>query len=95
MIFYSFISTFYFILTFSIKFIVVLDTTILRLIKYSFKYFFLFVLAYCLLSLLPLFVLIEFLLYIAEKISLRLILIANILSNHMLLNILSGFTYNI
>ena len=40
-------------------------------------------------------VLIEFISYLARNVSLGLRLAANILSGHMLLNILSGFTYNI
>ena len=47
------------------------------------------------LALLPLLVLIEFISYLARNVSLGLRLAANILSGHMLLNILSGFTYNI
>ena len=39
--------------------------------------------------------LIEFISYLARNVSLGLRLAANILSGHMLLNILSGFTYNI
>jgi len=48
----------------------------------------------CPLALVPLLVIIEFLSYIARNVSLGLRLAANILSGHMLLNILSGFTYN-
>ena len=44
---------------------------------------------------LPLLVLIEFISYLARAISLGLRLAANILSGHMLLNILAGFTYKI
>jgi F-type H+-transporting ATPase subunit a len=39
-------------------------------------------------------VLIEFISYLARNVSLGLRLAANILSGHMLLNILAGFTYN-
>jgi F-type H+-transporting ATPase subunit a len=49
----------------------------------------------CPLGLLPLLVLIEFISYLSRNISLGLRLGANILSGHMLLAILSGFTYNI
>jgi len=45
--------------------------------------------------LLPLLVLIELISYLARNISLGLRLAANILSGHMLLNILAGFTYKI
>ena len=49
----------------------------------------------CPLGLLPLLVLIEFISYLSRNVSLGLRLAANILSGHMLLDILSGFTYNI
>ena len=49
----------------------------------------------CPLGLLPLLVIIETISYLARNVSLGLRLAANILSGHMLLNILSGFTYNI
>ena len=92
---YSFASTSHFILTFFISFSVVLGATILGFIKHGFKFFSLFVPAGCPLALLPLLVLIEFISYLARNISLGLRLAANILSGHMLLNILSGFAYNI
>ena len=92
---YSFASTSHFILTFSLSFTVVLGATILGLNKHGLKFFSLFVPAGCPLGLLPLLVLIEFISYLARNISLGLRLAANILSGHMLLNILSGFTYNI
>jgi F-type H+-transporting ATPase subunit a len=44
---------------------------------------------------LPLLVLIEFISYLARNVSLGLRLAANIISGHMLLVILSTFTYNI
>ena len=92
---YSFASTSHFILTFSISFTVVLGATVLGFIKHGLKFFSLFVPAGCPLGLLPLLVLIEFISYLARNISLGLRLAANILSGHMLLNILSGFAYNI
>jgi F-type H+-transporting ATPase subunit a len=92
---YSFASTSHFILTFSLSFTVVLGATILGFNKHGLKFFSLFVPAGCPLGLLPLLVLIEFISYLARNISLGLRLAANILSGHMLLNILSGFTYNI
>jgi len=95
MIPYSFASTSHFILTFSLSFTVVLGATILGLNKHGFKFFSLFVPAGCPLGLLPLLVIIEFISYLARNVSLGLRLAANILSGHMLLNILSGFTYNI
>ena len=95
MIPYSFASTSHFILTFSLSFTVVLGATILGFQKHGLKFFSLFVPAGCPLGLLPLLVIIEFISYLARNVSLGLRLAANILSGHMLLNILSGFTYNI
>ena len=95
MIPYSFASTSHFILTFSLSFTVVLGATILGLNKHGLEFFSLFVPAGCPLGLLPLLVLIEFISYLARNIFLGLRLAANILSGHMLLNILAGFTYNI
>lgn len=92
---YSFAPTSHFILTFSLSFTVVLGATILGLSKHGLKFFSLFVPSGCPLGLLPLLVLIEFISYLARNVSLGLRLAANILSGHMLLNILSGFTYNI
>lgn len=92
---YSFASTSHFVLTFSISFTVVLGATILGFQKHGLKFFSLFVPAGCPLGLLPLLVLIEFISYLARNVSLGLRLSANILSGHMLLNILAGFCYNI
>jgi F-type H+-transporting ATPase subunit a len=92
---YSFASTSHFVLTFSLSFTVVLGATILGFSLHGLKFFSLFVPSGCPLALLPLLVLIEFISYLARNISLGLRLAANVLSGHMLLNILSGFTYNI
>ena len=92
---YSFAVTSHFILTFSLSFTVVLGATILGFNKHGLKFFSLFVPSGCPLALLPLLVLIEFISYLSRNVSLGLRLGANILSGHMLLNILSGFTYNI
>lgn len=92
---YSFASTSHFILTFFISFTVVLGATILGFNKHGLEFFSLFVPAGCPLGLLPLLVLIEFISYLARNVSLGLRLAANILAGHMLLAILSGFTYNI
>jgi F-type H+-transporting ATPase subunit a len=92
---YSFASTSHFILTFSISFTVVLGATILGFQRHGLKFFSLFVPSGCPLPLLPLLVLIEFISYLSRNVSLGLRLAANILSGHMLLSILSGFTYNI
>jgi F-type H+-transporting ATPase subunit a len=95
MIPYSFASTSHFILTFSLSFTVVFGATILGFQKHGLVFFSLLVPAGCPLALLPLLVLIEFISYLSRNVSLGLRLGANILSGHMLLNILSGFTYNI
>jgi len=95
MIPYSFASTSHFVLTFSISFTIVLGATILGFAKHNLEFFSLLVPAGCPLALLPLLVLIEFISYLARNISLGLRLAANILSGHMLLNILAGFTYNV
>jgi F-type H+-transporting ATPase subunit a len=92
---YSFASTSHFILTFALSFTIVLGATILGFQKHGLQFFSLLVPAGCPLALLPLLVLIEFISYLARNISLGLRLAANILSGHMLLNILAGFTYNI
>jgi F-type H+-transporting ATPase subunit a len=95
MIPYSFAPTAHFILTFSISFTVVLGATILGFQKHGLRFFSLFVPSGCPLGLLPVLVLIEFISYLSRNISLGLRLAANILSGHMLLSILGGFTYNI
>jgi F-type H+-transporting ATPase subunit a len=95
MIPYSFASTSHFVLTFALSFTIVLGATILGFQKHGLKFFSLFVPAGCPLALLPLLVLIELISYLARNISLGLRLAANITAGHMLLNILSGFVYNI
>ena len=92
---YSFASTSHFVLTFALSFTIVLGATILGFQKHGLKFFSLLVPAGCPLPLLPLLVLIEFISYISRNVSLGLRLGANIMSGHMLLSILSGFTYNI
>ena len=59
------------------------------------KFFSLFVPAGCPLGLLPLLVLIEFISYVSRAVSLGLRLAANLTAGHLLLTILSGFTFNI
>jgi len=95
MIPYSFASTSHFILAFALSFTVVLGATILGFQKHGLEFFSLLVPAGCPLALLPLLVFIEFISYLSRNVSLGLRLAANILSGHMLLNILAGFTYNI
>jgi F-type H+-transporting ATPase subunit a len=95
MIPYNFASTSHFILTFALSFTIVLGATILGFQNHGLEFFSLLVPSGCPLALSPLLVLIEFISYLARNISLGLRLAANILSGHMLLNILAGFTYNI
>lgn len=92
---YTFASTSHFILTFSLSFTIVLGATYLGLYLHKLEFFSLFVPTGCPLPLLYLLVLIEFISYLSRPVSLGLRLAANVLSGHMLLNILSGFTYNI
>jgi F-type H+-transporting ATPase subunit a len=92
---YSFAPTSHFILTFFISFTIVLGCTILGIIIYRLVFFSILVPEGCPLGLLPLLVLIETVSYLARNVSLGLRLAANILSGHMLLNILSEFTYKI
>ena len=92
---YSFASTSHFILTFYISFTVVLGATILGFQKHGLKFFSILVPAGCPLGLLPLLVFIEFISYLARNVSLGLRLAANVTAGHMLLSILSGFTYSI
>jgi F-type H+-transporting ATPase subunit a len=95
MIPYSFASTSHFVLAFGLSFTIVLGATILGFSKHGLEFFSLFVPGGCPLALLPFLVFIEFISYLARNISLGLRLAANITAGHMLLNILSGFTYNI
>ena len=92
---YSFASTSHFFSIFSLSFTVVIGSTILGFNKHNIKFFALFVPSGCPLVLLPLLVLIELISYLSRNVSLGLRLSANILSGHMLLNILSGFCFNI
>lgn len=92
---YSFAPTSHFILTFSISFTIVIGATILGFQIHALRFFSLLVPSGCPLGLLPLLVLIEFISYLSRNVSLGLRLGANILSGHMLLNILAGFTFNI
>ena len=92
---YSFASTSHFVLTFSLSFTIVIGATILGFQKHGLKFFSILVPAGCPLGLLPLLVFIEFISHLARNVSLGLRLAANILSGHMLLSILAGFTYNI
>ena len=95
MIPYNFSLTSHFILTFFISFSVVLGSSLLGFSSKKDRFFSIFVPEGCPTALLPLLVLIEFISYLARNVSLGLRLAANILSGHMLLNILSGFSYNI
>lgn len=95
MIPYSFAPTSHFILTFFVSFTIVLGCTVLGFILHKLNYFSLLAPKGCPFMLLYLLVLIETVSYLARSVSLGLRLAANILSGHMLLNILSEFTYKI
>ena len=95
MIPYTLAPTSHFILTFFISFSLVIGVTILGFMIHKLFFFSLLVPSGCPLGLLPLLVLIETISYLARSVSLGLRLAANILSGHMLLNILSEFTYKI
>ena len=92
---YSFSVTSHFILAFSWSFTIVIGTVILGIIMHNIKFLGLFVPQGCPLSLLPFLVIIETISFIARNISLGLRLAANMLAGHMLLFILSGFTFDI
>jgi F-type H+-transporting ATPase subunit a len=95
MIPYTFAPTAHFILTFFISFSLVIGCTLLGFKEHKLLYFSLLTPHGCPLGLLPLLVFIETISYLARNVSLGLRLAANILSGHMLLNILSEFTYKI
>lgn len=92
---YSFASTGHFALTFALSFTIVLGATILGFKKHGLTMFSLLVPAGSPLALLPLLIIIEFISYMTRCVSLGLRLGANIVAGHMLLSILSGFTYQI
>jgi len=92
---YSFSTTSHFILTFSWSFGIVIGTVFLGVYLHNIKFLGLFVPQGCPLVLLPLLVIIETISFIAKNISLGLRLAANVLAGHMLLVILSGFTFKI
>jgi F-type H+-transporting ATPase subunit a len=95
MIPYSFASTSHFVLTFSFSFTIVIGATILGFKLHSLGFFSLLIPNGTPLPIVFLLTLIEFISYLARSISLGLRLGANIFSGHMLLSILSGFTYKI
>lgn len=92
---YSFSTTAHFVLVLSISFTIVLGSTLSGLLNNGLKFFSIFVPSGCPLALVPLLVIIEFISYLARCVSLGLRLGANIFSGHLLLAILSGFTYKI
>lgn len=86
---------FHVVLRFFLNFTLVSRASIVGFKIHGLDFFSLFVPSGCPFGLLPLLVIIEFISYLARPISLGLRLAANILSGHMLLNILFGFTYKI
>nr|QUT09485.1 ATP synthase F0 subunit a [Ophiocordycipitaceae sp.] len=84
---YSFASTGHFALTFALSFTIVTGATILGFQKHGVTFFSILVPAGSPIALLPLLIIIEFISYMARCVSL--------VAGHMLLSILSGFTYQI
>lgn len=72
-----------------------LGATILGFQKHGLTFFSIFAPSGSPMALLPLLIVIEFISYLARSVSLGLRLGANIVAGHMLLSILSGFTYQI
>jgi F-type H+-transporting ATPase subunit a len=92
---YSFSTTSHFVLAFSWSFTIVLGTVLLGTSIHKLQFLALFVPQGCPLGLLPLLIVIEAISFLARNISLGLRLAANVLAGHMLLVILSGFTFKI
>ena len=92
---YSFSATSHFLLAFSWSFSVVLGTVVLGVTIHKIRFLALFVPQGSPLALVPFLVIIETLSFVARNISLGLRLAANMLAGHMLLFILSGFTFQI
>jgi len=92
---YSFSATSHFLLAFSWSFTIVMGTVVLGVTIHNVKFLGLFVPQGSPLALVPMLVIIETLSFIARNISLGLRLAANMLAGHMLLAILSGFTFQI
>ena len=92
---YSFSATSHFLLAFSWSFTIVIGTFFLGVFLHHLKILALFVPQGSPLALVPFLILIEAISYITRNVSLGLRLAANMLSGHMLLSILSGFTFNI
>lgn len=92
---YSFASTSHFVVTFGLSFTVVIGATILGLNKHGLKFFSLFVPSGVPVALLPLLVCIELISYVSRPLSLGLRLGCNICAGHLLLHILSTFTFQI
>jgi F-type H+-transporting ATPase subunit a len=92
---YSFSATSHFLLAFSWSFAIVLGTVVLGTSIHNIKFLGLFVPQGCPLALAPFLTIIEAISFVARNVSLGLRLAANMLAGHMLLVILSGFTFNI
>jgi len=92
---YSFSATSHFLLAFSWSFSIVLGTVVLGVTVHNIKFLALFVPQGSPLALVPFLVIIEALSFVARNVSLGLRLAANMLAGHMLLFILSGFTFQI
>jgi F-type H+-transporting ATPase subunit a len=91
---YSFCATAQFALTLSLSFTIIIGVTILGLNLHGIHFFSLFVPSGTPLGLVPLLVLIESISYLARTISLGVRLSANLISGHILLKIISTFTWD-
>jgi len=95
MIPYSFTPTSHLVLTLSLSLTIFIAVTIIGFQQHGLKYFAYFVPAGTPLPLVPIIVLFEFISYLARAISLGLRLGANIIAGHVLLKIISTFTWQI
>jgi len=91
---YSFTPTAQLVLTIGISTAILIAVTIVGLVRHGIVFFSLFVPAGTPLGLVPLLVIIELVSYLSRAISLGLRLASNMIAGHCLLNIFSGFTYN-
>jgi len=90
---YSFCATAQFALTLGLSTTIVLGVTILGLKLHGFRFFSLFVPAGTPLGLVPLLTLIETVSYVARAVSLGVRLFANMLAGHILLHLISSFSW--
>lgn len=90
---YSFTVTSHIAFNMSLTLTIMIGVTIIGLRLHGLKFFAFFIPAGTPLALVPLLVLIEFILYLSRAISLSVRLLANIMGGHILLNMVSSFTW--